>query len=538
MKIVLINPADEYRARDSRILDLGISGSFAAALKTVLNRGMTEDRNEPVGILYLAAILREKGFDVSVVDQNIQSKSSEEVCEEIESAEIVGLSITGANQLSAVTEIVSLLRQSESKSFIVLGGTFATFASEFLLNKYDSIDCVVRGESEITFTGLVEKIAGSRDWRGLPGVCYRDSEGIRIAEVPPLIEDLDTISFPARDLLLDVHNLGNRATVLSSRGCWSQCSYCTSHELGRLAHGSLLRSRSPENVLDELDYIYNEFGIKKFRFVDDNFVGPGRQGRERALGIARGIECRGKGYTYFANFRSHVIDKNLIIEMVNTGMDSMGIGIESFSQTQLDRYGKNVKVEDNFRTIDVAVKYGPKKLNLGCIPFDPDTKIDELLIQLDVLKQYPFFETSKIINKLIVLPGTRIESELRENSRLQGSCENYSYSFSNAKVTHIYDVVYPFIGRISIIEMAVKEWGNKHLEARAEVDIYNRELRLKSVNFFQDVINAIDDVSADDSKFEDIMTSLKSNMAKKGNELFQEVTGRALRLSEQYPDFL
>ena len=149
-----------------------------------------------------------------------------------------------------------------------MGGYHPSFNHQEMLEN-DYVDIVVIGEGEYTFPELVRTLEKGGDISKVKGIAYQDV----ITPPRPLIKDLDQLPFPARHLLpMDHYKILNMklntATIISSRGCPMQCSFCASAAL----HGNRLRMRSAKNVVDEMEHLLKDHDAGMIAFMDDTFT--------------------------------------------------------------------------------------------------------------------------------------------------------------------------------------------------------------------------------------------------------------------------
>lgn len=228
----------------------------------------------PLGLLYLAAYVREHGHDVAVFDgtfQNDESAFAEMLTKE--KPEIVGISALAPTKAMALT----LAQMAHDYgALVMMGGPEPTKdPASFLL--YDQVDVVGHHEGEQTTVALLDLVA--RDAftpQALAhelGIAFRDENGLRQVNPPrPPIEDLDSLPIPARDLIdmekyLDTWRDENgyaSMTISTSRGCPYGCEWCQD-----AVHGPELRQRSPESVAAEMKELKAQYNIDRLRVVDD-----------------------------------------------------------------------------------------------------------------------------------------------------------------------------------------------------------------------------------------------------------------------------
>jgi anaerobic magnesium-protoporphyrin IX monomethyl ester cyclase len=232
-----------------------------------------------------------------------------------------------------------------------VGGPHVSFMAEEALAT-GVIDYVVRNEGEYSFLSLVEFIAKSKPFEEVRGVSYLAGDRVLSTPDAPFINDLDSLPFPARDLLpLDLYRerMNGRlmTTMVTSRGCPFNCDFCSSSEF----FGVRWRARSVDNMLEEIDIIYNKHGYRALSFVDDNFtLNP-----ERAIKVSERISANGWDLVWAAMTRVDTVVKHpeMVRAMARAGFSWTFIGFESGSQEMLDSYGKKAGTDDARRAIAI-----------------------------------------------------------------------------------------------------------------------------------------------------------------------------------------
>jgi anaerobic magnesium-protoporphyrin IX monomethyl ester cyclase len=232
----------------------------------------------PMGILYLATSLSEDNYDVSLLDQFARGYSINQTLKWIknEDPDILGFStITTAGTGITSAQIAKEVKEKINPNIKILFGNYhATFNDTRILNKYPFIDACVRGEGEKTIVEIAENLEKGKNFEDIRGITYRNNGKIIRNEDRPLIENLDELPFPNRELLGDVEYksrvegldmaLGKFTSAISSRGCAYRCSFCSSSRFW-----NKWRPRSPENIVEELSLLDNQ-GYENLLWVDDN----------------------------------------------------------------------------------------------------------------------------------------------------------------------------------------------------------------------------------------------------------------------------
>ncbi len=437
------------------------------------------DEEEHLGLGYLAAVARREGHQARIIDATAErlgpGKLARAVTVAASGADALGVSVVFQETIPAAMNLVAAVRQAGFGGHIVIGGHPPTFLYRELARDYAAggtanrgFDSIALGEAEETFAELLRALEQGKDWTGLPGILSaRKSLGlasapaepatIREATLRPLVADLDTLPFPARDTLpaFLARTPGPRvASVLRSRGCYGNCTFCDTRAFYAASPGAAWRVRSAGNVADEIEALVHDHDIQAIRFWDDNFMGPGQRGRRAAEDLAREIIRRksgggGSGGNGLRDLRFSLecrvtdVDPELFRLLREAGLDRLFLGVESMSQRQLELFNKKVTVEDNRRALRIADELGLDVV-IGMIMFDPDTTMAELDANLAFLKESfggwgaVRSRVARPWNRLEVYAGTPVEATLREQGRLKGSYVRYSYNFADPTVGRLY----------------------------------------------------------------------------------------------------
>jgi radical SAM superfamily enzyme YgiQ (UPF0313 family) len=228
----------------------------------------------PLGLLYLAAYIRERGHQVSVFDGTFAAGEADFV----EALQEIRPDVVGITALMPTKEAALRLAQlaKATGTTVIVGGPDPTYDPKAYL-EHPQVDIVVHHEGEITLVVLLDLLAKGQltadSLTNEPGVAFRDEDGRSIVNRPrPYIEDLDSLPFPARDLIdmeryLDTwreQNGYSSVTLTTARGCPYGCEWCS-----EAVYGREFRQRSPENVVAELKQLKAAYEIDRLRVVDD-----------------------------------------------------------------------------------------------------------------------------------------------------------------------------------------------------------------------------------------------------------------------------
>jgi radical SAM superfamily enzyme YgiQ (UPF0313 family) len=240
------------------------------------------------------------------------------------------------------------------------------------LEKFSDLDGVIRGEVEIAIRRLPDR----RAWRDIEGLTYRENGRIRRNPDPNYFPDLDSLPFPARDLLRNElytrPDTGEPQTTLqTNRGCPSDCVYC----LAGRASGKKIRFRSPENIVDEIESCLRDFSIRNFFFRADTFTWK----KDWTLEVCREIIRRKLDIRWVCNSRVDTIDSERLSWMKRAGCWLISFGVESGNQEILDRMKKGTKPAQAKRALALCRKAGIKSYAFFVIGLPWETR--ETLLQ-------------------------------------------------------------------------------------------------------------------------------------------------------------
>jgi anaerobic magnesium-protoporphyrin IX monomethyl ester cyclase len=340
VRILLIYPPISMQERYSS--DIGHSGG----------------RQLPLGVYYLASYLRRSGHSVTVIDGEAQGMSAHEIgLKSVEfKPDIVGISSTTV----AFHRALEMAKESKSlmpKIPIVIGGPHVTAVVNDVLS-HPEIDFAVLGEGEITFTKLVDVIENQGDITSVKGLAFRKNGSTVINTPRPYIQDLDDIPFPAYDLInnFSMYNPPPTnykklpvANIITSRGCPNQCTFC-----GHSVFGRTLRQRSPENIAEEIELLYNHYNIREIAFVDDTFtINP-----ERIKILFKLLNQKNIHFPWTCMSRINTVNEDMLHFMKDNGCWHISFGIESGNENILQLIKKNISLDAVKKVVGTCHRLG------------------------------------------------------------------------------------------------------------------------------------------------------------------------------------
>jgi len=308
----------------------------------------------PLGLAYLAAVLERARYEVRVFDcpplgvnHGELGKMLADFC-----PDLVGVTCTTVTVPSAL-RVASVSKKYCSQALVVTGGPHVTFTDIEVLKNCPNVDVVVRREGERTFLKLVRCIAKGEKFYGVDGISFRkDGKIIRTSD-STLVQDLDRLPYPAYHLFpMDKYRIFGKKImpIMTSRGCPFQCSFCVTSRMV----GKRFRVRSPESVVDELEWLKNVHEADAFCFYDDTLTFD----KKRIAEICDMIKRKKIGVPWDCQTRTDQVSKEILSGMADAGCQLVSFGVESGSQNILSRMGKGTTVEQNRKAIVWAKEAG------------------------------------------------------------------------------------------------------------------------------------------------------------------------------------
>ena len=210
--------------------------------------------------------------------------------------------------------------------------------------------------------------------------------------------------------------------LLGSRGCYAGCCFCGIPAFYRYSGGMGWRGRSPEAVVNELCTLSETFEIRRFAFLDDNFIGPGEAGQERAREIADLILRRGLHIEYFFCCRLSDVRRDTFERLKESGLEGVGMSVESMNQDSLNLLGKGLRVDAIYPTLGLLDRMGIR-CEVNLIFFDPYATLEGVRKNLALLEylrnsQHLSYSDAFPFNELNAFPWSRTARVLRKSGLL------------------------------------------------------------------------------------------------------------------------
>ncbi len=308
-----------------------------------------------IPLLQLAAWVRSNGFgNVEYLDlhaRNLLPEEANAVVRDFD-ADVVALT---AKTLGwpAVIEIALMVREQNPRAVIVVGGPHLTlYAKESL--SWECFDIAVVGDGEETFLEICERVEAGQSLAGVAGTIYRHPDGT-LEEGPAraLSASIDHYPMPAWDLV-DIEEyhcltlLKPFATMVTTRGCPWHCGYCSQ------VYSEKLRFRDPKLVVDEMEYLEKEKGVKEIVFFDETFT----IGKRRMRKFSKLVQERGLTVKFNIRARVDTVDREVLRALKAAGLRSIHMGVEAGTDRLLKIMNKQITREQTMRAFRIAREEG------------------------------------------------------------------------------------------------------------------------------------------------------------------------------------
>lgn len=387
-------------------------------MKVLLIKPLSESHYfvQPIGLGYLATSLRKENFKVGIIDgvkDNLTLKKLRYVLIK-NKPEVVGISFFSCD-FSMIKKYCKVIKATDKNIILILGGPHVTGVKEEIFDDFPLIDFAFAGEIETVFPQFLKKVQNKKDYSKTPGLIFR-KKGKIVSNAPVVEEDLDKLGIPAWDLMDPrkypkapqgaVFRNWPIAPIMTARGCPYQCTYCA----GKLTTGQRIRKRSIANIMEEVDLLYNEYGIREIHIIDDTFTTDKQLVKEFCTAIRqKGIKI---SLTFPNGVRLNNLDDEILSWLKGAGCYAVSVGIESGSQKILNDMKKGLTLGMIREKTKLVKKYGIDMNGFFIVGYPTENK-QTILETIKFAKSLPLKRAH--FSTFLPLPGTeatRIAQEM------------------------------------------------------------------------------------------------------------------------------
>lgn len=307
----------------------------------------------PLGLASIAAFLEQSKINISIVDVAAQGLSLEGTVEAVKQKKPDFIGLGAATVLMEQALIIAkAVKEAIPNAKIVFGGVHSTIFPDEVLNN-DFVDFVVRGEGELTMFEL----SSGKPLENILGLSYKVNKKIFHNDNRPVVENIDSLPHPAYHLL-PIKNYrpstGNykrlpAASFMTSRGCPGRCTFCYTG-----VAGARTRFHSAEYILEEIELLIKNYGIKEVSFYDDTFTAF----KSNVIKLCGLIKEKNIDITWSCMSRVDMVDYELLKAMKAAGCHQVGYGIESASKEILENIKKRISLDKAAEAIRLTRRAG------------------------------------------------------------------------------------------------------------------------------------------------------------------------------------
>ncbi|MGJ0534871.1 B12-binding domain-containing radical SAM protein [Methylocystis sp.] len=394
-----------------------------------------------LGLRYLSSAARSAGHETEIA--TYEADASALVRQVLAGGyDFIGLSLIFQYMTPSFASAVTALREAGVRAHISMGGHYPSFAYEEVMRGAPGLDSIVRFDGELTLASLLNSLSHGAEWRTSAGIAFRGSDGdIHANCLREPLGDLDALPWPDRDTIdYENHSLST-ASVLGSRGCPWDCSFCSIRPFYEAQGGQLRRLRKPDAVVDEMIDLHERRSVPVFLFQDDDFLATGRRAREWAGGIADRLVDEGYAgdIAFKISCRSDEIDEAAIRRLMAGGLTHIYMGVESGDETSLATMNKKLGPQRHVRAGEILKSLG-LSFDFGFMLMEPYSTFETIRNNIAFLDAFvgdgwsvaPFC-------RMLPYAGTPIRERLVKEGRLTGSEFQPDYRFLDPKLDIYYE---------------------------------------------------------------------------------------------------
>nr|WP_243117195.1 radical SAM protein [Lacrimispora algidixylanolytica] len=388
----------------------------------------TKNRNYSTESLTLGCLigsLRKAGYSCVAVNSEMNQWDAYETSKYVlkhDDIFFVGISCKSERSYGVAKTVASLIKAKLPNVHITIGGILATVSDKRILEDCKYFDSVSRGEGEFLITELAYKLLYGMTLNDIKSLTYRNVMGVIRNPLRQRIINLDKVPLSFRTEMHELKENGSTqlssAYMFTSRGCFGNCSFCCVYQL---LGNHMVYKRSPENVVNEIKEIVENYGVTEFYFIDDLFILPSKKGEIWVDKFCYLLDEANLKIKFHVEIRADTVQSELIKKLVNHGLFRIFIGAEAGCNSVLERYNKKCTVQQNNKALYELKQSGiPKyQVELGYIMFDAAMTYQELKENYYWLKESGLSTVQNLQNRMNVYYGTQMYHDLIHRFNLE-----------------------------------------------------------------------------------------------------------------------
>jgi anaerobic magnesium-protoporphyrin IX monomethyl ester cyclase len=387
----------------------------------------------PLGIAYLASVLRKKGCDVRIYQQDVYHLPEEHLVTYLKNNnfDLVGVGVIGGyyqyKKLLKISQAINSI--PNRRFFFVIGGHGPSPEPEYFLRKTGA-DAVVIGEGEVVMSNLIDALGAGRNISAVKGVSYLDGDKVVINEREKLIKDVDDIPWPAWDLFnMDYYTMmrapgigltERSQMIFTGRGCPFSCNFCYRMDPG-------FRPRSSENIIEELKILKSDYHVNFFEFLDDLFM----ISEKRVFDFCEKLIRANLGIRFTCQGRLNFASREVVRTLKKAGCVFINYGIEALDDQVLENMNKKLTVGQIIRGIENTIAEGIHP-GLNIIWGNIGDNAETMRKGVDFIIKYSTYVQLRTIRPVTPYPGSPLYYYAIEKGLLEGPEDFYERKHVNS----------------------------------------------------------------------------------------------------------
>jgi radical SAM superfamily enzyme YgiQ (UPF0313 family) len=423
----------------------------------------------PLSLLVVAALMEREGVEVDLIDMEAEGLTYAGTLERIRAfaPDLFGFTVTSWSFHPVLTWIRKF--KADTGIPVLVGGEHLRHYPNETMS-YDAIDFCIVGEAELPLPEFIRAFREGRPYSGIKSFGFRENGTVVIDRTIRFIDDINTVPFPARHLIKNdryenvLSRKKNFTAIITSRGCPFNCAFCT-HNHQRY------RARSPENVVDEIEFNLNQYNIREFDIYDSTFTAD----EKRVVRICEEIRRRKLDVGFTVRSRVDIVSREMIDSLKSAGCHTMLYGIESSNPDILKMMNKRISPEQVMETVRYTKQRGLKVLGFFLFGFPGETRQtieDTTRFSLELPLDYALYSI------LLPMPDTDIYTYYQEHGLGDYWAE---YTLDESK-TELIEFIGTGVTRAETAQYALQAYRRFYFRPRI---IWNRLRKLSSFGEFR-----------------------------------------------------
>jgi len=387
----------------------------------------------PLGIAYIASVLKNDGHHVDTYCQDLFHYSNEDLATYLDGNEydIIGIGFLAARFDETIVDLCKVVNKHKKNAWLVLGGHGPSPIIEYVLQKTDA-DIITIGEAEKSIVEIIkEKINKTYNLSRIKGIAWKNDKNIFInSRAEPSLK-LDNIPFPSWESFpIDEYKKNIKIfeqpdseyslTAVSTRGCINKCNFCYRME-------DSIRIRSVGNFVSELKELNDRYQINNFLFSDEMFI----LNKKRLIKFEKELNKNNLNIRFSCSARVEKIDDEMAAILKRCGCVFVNLGLESTDNKVLKTMNKNATFEMNTRAVESVLSVGDIGIGLNFLWGNIGDTEKSLFKNVKFLIKYNTYKQIRTIRPPTPYPGSELYYIAVRNGLINGA-EDFFKKFKNS----------------------------------------------------------------------------------------------------------